>query len=78
MMTFQNLLSKYLVSEDTPAHNVSILIRKMENTCGNALMPCIYVNHGGGPLPLLGQQPVVSDFLSSYPRTVQNPSAVLG
>jgi hypothetical protein len=26
-------------------------------------MPAVYINHGGGPLPLLGQQPEVSSFL---------------
>ena len=26
-------------------------------------MPTVYINHGGGPLPLLGQQPDVSSFL---------------
>mmetsp|Transcript_716 Transcript_716/g.1504 ORF Transcript_716/g.1504 Transcript_716/m.1504 type:complete len:312 (-) Transcript_716:243-1178(-) len=29
-------------------------------------MPSIFVNHGGGPMPVLGQQPEVKDFLGAY------------
>eukprot|EP00746_Dinoflagellata_sp_MGD_P112446 gnl/MRDRNA2_/MRDRNA2_49513_c0_seq1.p1 gnl/MRDRNA2_/MRDRNA2_49513_c0~~gnl/MRDRNA2_/MRDRNA2_49513_c0_seq1.p1 ORF type:complete len:293 (+),score=48.10 gnl/MRDRNA2_/MRDRNA2_49513_c0_seq1:35-880(+) len=43
-----------------------------------ARMPCVYINHGGGPMPLLGQQPDVQGFLSSYLATLpQQPRAVL-
>jgi len=41
-------------------------------------MPCVYINHGGGPLPILGQQPDVANFLRSYPSTLpQRPRAIL-
>ena len=40
--------------------------------------PAIYINHGGGPLPLLGQQPSISKFLASYAATLpEPPKAVL-
>ena len=43
-----------------------------------ARMPTIYINHGGGPLPLLGSQPKVAAFLSSYIATLPaRPSAVI-
>ena len=41
-------------------------------------MPTIYINHGGGPLPLLGQQPSVASFLSKYPSNLPyRPKAVV-
>lgn len=41
-------------------------------------MPAVFVNHGGGPLPLLGRQPEVADFLGRYPGTLPAaPRAVL-
>lgn len=41
-------------------------------------MPTIYINHGGGPMPLLGQQPAIAAFLSAYTSTLpQRPSAVV-
>ena len=40
-------------------------------------MPSIYVNHGGGPLPLLGSQPLVAEFLGSYASTIDQPKAIL-
>ena len=41
-------------------------------------LPAIYVNHGGGPMPLIGQQPSVARFLSSYAATLPStPAAVL-
>ena len=48
--------------------------------CGMAAVrqPAIYINHGGGPLPLLGQQPSVANFLSSYAASLPaKPAAVL-
>ena len=42
-------------------------------------LPCAYFNHGGGPMPLLGQQPGVADALSSYSGTLDvTPRAILG
>jgi 4,5-DOPA dioxygenase extradiol len=56
-------------------------IAKMFSTAqcqtSGAAMPCIYVNHGGGPLPLLGAQPAVADFLGSYASTINRPRAIL-
>lgn len=41
-------------------------------------MPAVYINHGGGPLPLLGQQPDVASFLQSYAATLpRRPAAVV-
>lgn len=40
-------------------------------------MPSVFVNHGGGPLPILGQQPRVADFLKSYASTIDVPKAIL-
>lgn len=33
-------------------------------------MPCVFVNHGVGPLPLMGKQKSLSSFLSSYARSL--------
>jgi len=33
-------------------------------------MPAVFIDHGGGPLPLLGRQPAISSFLSSYASTL--------
>ena len=49
----------------------------MASSCA-ARMPSIYINHGGGPMPLRGQQPDVAQFLSSYAATLpEKPTAVL-
>ncbi|KAL1522205.1 hypothetical protein AB1Y20_021843 [Prymnesium parvum] len=49
----------------------------MPSTCSPRL-PAVYINHGGGPLPLLGEQPAVASSLSSYARTLPStPKAVL-
>ena len=52
-------------------------MRKMATTCNNLLTPCVYLNHGGGPMPLLGNQPNVASFLKSYGKSVK-PTAILG
>ena len=41
------------------------------------LMPCLFIFHGGGPMPLLGQQPDVAEFLQNYPTTIPRPSCIL-
>ena len=43
-------------------------------------MPCLFVNHGIGPLPLMAQQPSISSILTSYASTLpadQWPSAIV-
>lgn len=41
-------------------------------------MPCVFVNHGGGPLPLLGKQPGIAKFLQGYPRSLPSaPAAII-
>lgn len=41
-------------------------------------MPCVYINHGGGPMPLLGSQPDLAAFLASYVSTLPAvPTSVL-
>ena len=44
------------------------------------VIPCAYINHGGGPLPLLGQQPALATTLRQYSQSLQAtpPSAILG
>jgi len=37
------------------------------------MQPVIFLNHGGGPLPLLGKQPGIANFLSSYLSTLSTP-----
>ena len=38
----------------------------------------VYINHGGGPLPLLGKQPGIAEFLGSYAGTLpRKPTAIL-
>lgn len=41
-------------------------------------MPSVYINHGLGPMPLLGQQPALADFLRRYVGTLpRTPSAIV-
>jgi aromatic ring-opening dioxygenase catalytic subunit (LigB family) len=41
-------------------------------------LPCAFFGHGGGPLPLMGQQTEVAATLSSYASTLEAaPSAIL-
>mmetsp|Transcript_17756 Transcript_17756/g.39918 ORF Transcript_17756/g.39918 Transcript_17756/m.39918 type:complete len:307 (-) Transcript_17756:102-1022(-) len=41
-------------------------------------MPCVYVNHGGGPMPLLGQQPDLAAYLSGYAAQLPaKPTAIV-
>lgn len=41
-------------------------------------MPTVFIQHGGGPMPLLGRQPAVSNFLGAYMATLPSrPSAVV-
>lgn len=48
------------------------------NNNSNNKLPCVYFNHGGGPLPILGQQPFVSQTIQSYSSTLINqPKAIL-
>lgn len=43
-----------------------------------APLPVVFVNHGGGPMPLLGQQPTVATFLRAYgAKFRERPRAVL-
>ncbi|CAE7938122.1 DODA [Symbiodinium necroappetens] len=38
----------------------------------------VFVNHGGGPLPLLGKQPGIAKFLQGYPRSLPSaPAAII-
>lgn len=40
--------------------------------------PTLFVNHGGGPLPLMGRDPIISSELSAVPsRLPTRPSAIL-
>lgn len=40
-------------------------------------MPAAYISHGGGPMPLLGKQPDLAQFLQEYPKRIPSPSAIL-
>eukprot|EP00913_Durusdinium_trenchii_P008639 g8113.t1 len=45
---------------------------------GGHHMPAVFVNHGGGPMPILGKQPGIAKFFQSYPATLPTtPSAIL-
>ncbi|CAE7689260.1 DOD, partial [Symbiodinium pilosum] len=38
----------------------------------------VFINHGGGPLPLLGKQPQIAKFLKAYPSSLPAvPTAIL-
>lgn len=39
--------------------------------------PSIYINHGGGPLPLLGKQPLVSQSLHRISHSIETPKAII-
>lgn len=44
----------------------------------SARMPSILVNHGGGPLPLMGQQPHIAKFLKNVPGMMPSkPKAIV-
>jgi hypothetical protein len=47
------------------------------SSCAN-MMPCAFLNHGGGPMPLLGRQPELAEALVQYAGTLPTPSAILG
>jgi len=54
------------------------LIDEMADDATGGRLPCVFVNHGGGPLPLIGQQPEVADLMSSYPKSLkQAPTKIL-
>lgn len=40
-------------------------------------MPTVFVNHGGGPMPILGQQPRIVESLLSVARSVPKPRAIV-
>ncbi|CAE7548849.1 DODA [Symbiodinium sp. CCMP2592] len=43
-----------------------------------AAATAVFVNHGGGPLPLLGKQPAIAKFLQGYPRSLPRaPAAII-
>lgn len=39
--------------------------------------PAVYVNHGGGPMPLLGKQPAVADSFRDIAASLPRPRAVV-
>eukprot|EP00929_Paragymnodinium_shiwhaense_P056543 TRINITY_DN28299_c0_g1_i1.p1 TRINITY_DN28299_c0_g1~~TRINITY_DN28299_c0_g1_i1.p1 ORF type:complete len:279 (-),score=52.49 TRINITY_DN28299_c0_g1_i1:11-847(-) len=41
-------------------------------------MPCVYVNHGGGPMPLMGTPPGLGEFLGGYAKSLPAlPTSIL-
>lgn len=48
------------------------------STASTTRMPCVYINHGGGPMPLLGRQPELASFLRGYAASLpRRPTAIL-
>lgn len=42
-------------------------------------VPCAFFGHGGGPMPLLGQQEDVANTLRTYAATIGfKPTSILG
>lgn len=41
------------------------------------MFPTAYINHGGGPLPLLGKQPLVVEALQSIAKAIPVPDAIV-
>jgi aromatic ring-opening dioxygenase catalytic subunit (LigB family) len=39
--------------------------------------PSTFLSHGGGPMPLLGQNPVLAKFLAGWPATLAQPPTAL-
>lgn len=65
--------AKSAAMQPTP---VLVPSQKQHKGCGR--MPCVYIHHGGGPLPVMGKQPDLAAFLSSYPSTLpEQPTAIL-
>ncbi|MEH6713842.1 MAG: class III extradiol ring-cleavage dioxygenase [Paraglaciecola polaris] len=50
-----------------------------ENIVSSSLMPILYIPHGGGPLPLMGeeQHKELIEFLGQIPRTIKPPKALV-
>lgn len=40
-------------------------------------LPTVYINHGGGPLPLLGRQPRIVDSLKKTAARIPKPDAIV-
>jgi 4,5-DOPA dioxygenase extradiol len=51
----------------------------MNTSPRTAKAPMLYIPHGGGPLPLLGEpgHREMVEFLTALPRTIQTPSAIV-
>lgn len=41
-------------------------------------MPCVYMNHGGGPLPLMGRNPeIVNSLINFWSSLKVKPTAIV-
>lgn len=43
----------------------------------NRRQPTVFINHGGGPLPVLGQQPEIASSLQRLAKRLSHPRAIL-
>ncbi|OLP78691.1 4,5-DOPA dioxygenase extradiol [Symbiodinium microadriaticum] len=62
------------------AERQALSVRALEQDLRHALAKLdeVFVNHGGGPLPLLGKQPGIAKFLQGYPRSLPSaPAAII-
>eukprot|EP00439_Symbiodinium_sp_Y106_P012041 s5670_g1.t2 len=74
-------VQKLLSSEQTRKaleQDLRHTLAKLEESWSGERMPCVFVNHGGGPLPLLGKQPAIAKFLQGYRRSLPRaPAAII-
>ena len=71
-------LSKQAVAVATvkSVTGVPLLARaKFKPMLSKVSQPAVFVNHGGGPQPLMGQQPSVSKVLRKYAATLETKPA---
>ncbi|CAJ1368913.1 unnamed protein product [Effrenium voratum] len=72
-----DLAQQLLKASEQNRKTLEAEVRKALGRLEQALSRSVYINHGGGPLPLLQKQPSISKFLASYAASLPRPSAVL-
>ena len=66
-------------SRPAQPHNIQVPAHTSATRPDMVTQPSVFINHGGGPLPLLaGKQPAVTTVLRKYASTLeQRPKAIL-
>ncbi len=72
-----NLVQLHYYIQNQKFLTISIMLNS--NSVVDSLAPVLYMPHGGGPMPLLGDKDHVAmvNFLKSIPTTFKQPSAIV-